>query len=90
MATHVVHMLANFIQLTAASMANTTRALVAREERRPLLGISGDSPSGTLANTENGSSGSDELHRLQLWRLYLSHFLSTWNTRTYEFAAVSV
>ena len=26
----------------------------------------------------------------QLTRLYLSHFLSTWNSRCYEYAAVSV
>lgn len=25
----------------------------------------------------------------QAWNLYTSHFLSTWNARTYEFAAVS-
>ena len=25
-----------------------------------------------------------------LWKLYLSHTLSTWNARTYEFAAVSL
>lgn len=25
----------------------------------------------------------------QIWGLYLSHFLSTWNARSYEFAAVT-
>ena len=30
------------------------------------------------------------LTRRQLWSLYLSHFLSTWNARGYEFAAVRV
>jgi len=28
--------------------------------------------------------------RDQAWNLYTSHFLSTWNVRGYEFAAVSV
>ena len=31
---------------------------------------------------------SDELTRKQAWCLYLSHFLSMWNSRMYEFAAV--
>jgi len=30
------------------------------------------------------------LSRLQAWNLYLSHALSTWNARGYEFAAVSL
>jgi hypothetical protein len=30
------------------------------------------------------------LRTSQLMRLYLSHFLSTWNSRCYEFAAVGV
>lgn len=29
------------------------------------------------------------LNKAQAWTLYLSHFLSTWNGRSYEFAAVS-
>lgn len=77
-------------------MANTNT--LPREERRPLFQRITDELSGDLpGNTENDSSGSDEvdsgfyeLGRMQLWRLYVSHFLSTWNTRTYEFAAVSV
>lgn len=31
----------------------------------------------------------EPLTRSQAWGLYVSHFLSTWNARTYEFAAVS-
>lgn len=30
------------------------------------------------------------LTRLGAWNLYISHALSTWNVRTYEFAAVSL
>lgn len=30
-----------------------------------------------------------DLNKTQAWALYLSHFLSTWNGRSYEFAAVS-
>lgn len=29
-----------------------------------------------------------EMNKAQAWNLYLSHFLSTWNGRSYEFAAV--
>ena len=29
------------------------------------------------------------LTKVQAWNLYMSHTLSTWNARTYEFAAVS-
>lgn len=54
--------------------------------------VSGHPP----GNTENDLySGGEvdpafcELDWTHLIRLYLSHFLSTWNTRTYEFAAVS-
>lgn len=28
------------------------------------------------------------MNRSQAWNLYVSHFLSTWNMRIYEFAAV--
>lgn len=31
---------------------------------------------------------STSLTRLGAWNLYISHALSTWNVRTYEFAAV--
>lgn len=34
-------------------------------------------------------SSSNELTRFGAWNLYLSHALSTWNARTYEFGAVS-
>lgn len=30
-----------------------------------------------------------DMNKSQAWNLYLSHFLSTWNGRSYEFAAVS-
>ena len=30
-----------------------------------------------------------EIPRSHLWLLYVSHSLSTWNMRSYEFAAVS-
>lgn len=40
-------------------------------------------PQSTPENERNGMS------RSQAYNLYTSHFLSTWNVRTYEFAAVS-
>ena len=42
---------------------------------------------------EDGEGGEDEVGdevtRGQAWCLYLSHFLSMWNSRMYEFGAVS-
>lgn len=35
-------------------------------------------------------AGKEGRAKKQLWRLYISHFLSTWNIRSYEFAAVSI
>lgn len=35
------------------------------------------------------SSSSSSLTKFGAWNLYLSHALSTWNGRTYEFGAVS-
>ena len=38
----------------------------------------------------DATNAQDEgMTRSQAWNLYTSHFLSTWNARTYEFAAVS-
>jgi len=37
---------------------------------------------------ERGREGTtDALSKKQLWGIYTTHFLSTWNTRSYEFAA---
>jgi iron-regulated transporter 1 len=50
----------------------------------------------TETETENGNGNrnssvkSESLSRSQAWNLYTSHLLSTWNARTYEFAAVSL
>ena len=38
---------------------------------------------------EDEGEGGDEVTRGQAWCLYLSHFLSMWNSRMYEFGAVS-
>ena len=38
---------------------------------------------------EDEVDGGDEVTRGQAWCLYLSHFLSMWNSRMYEFGAVS-
>ena len=38
---------------------------------------------------EGESEGGNEVTRSQAWCLYLSHFLSMWNSRMYEFGAVS-
>jgi len=38
---------------------------------------------------DEGSGDMEGLTRAQAMGLYVSHFLSTWNVRTYEFAAVS-
>ena len=38
----------------------------------------------------NAVEADEEIGTASLWKLYLSHTLSTWNARTYEFAAVSL
>jgi hypothetical protein len=38
----------------------------------------------------SSDTGANGMTRSQAHNLYTSHFLSTWNVRTYEFAAVSV
>ena len=56
-------------------------------ETSPLISATArDSASNALSPAE--AQGSAVLSRRQLWGLYLSHFLSTWNARGYEFAAV--
>ncbi|KAI9644897.1 hypothetical protein NHQ30_006931 [Ciborinia camelliae] len=39
-------------------------------------------------NSEMNLDTGMEMDRAQAWNLYLSHFLSTWNGRSYEFAAI--
>ena len=50
-----------------------------------LVGLLGEEPGEDAAPL----SQSDEVTNRQAWCLYLSHFLSMWNSRTYEFGAVS-
>ncbi|KAJ9602313.1 hypothetical protein H2200_013168 [Cladophialophora chaetospira] len=38
--------------------------------------------------TKHGLAHDDELTQGQAWCLYLSHFLSMWNSRTYEYGAI--
>jgi iron-regulated transporter 1 len=40
--------------------------------------------------TSSDEAGSKQMTKSQAINLYTSHLLSTWNVRTYEFAAVSV
>ncbi|TGO79228.1 hypothetical protein BELL_0039g00020 [Botrytis elliptica] len=49
--------------------------------------------SGSDSVSDDGDGDGDEgaemnLNKTQAWALYLSHFLSTWNGRSYEFAAI--
>jgi iron-regulated transporter 1 len=49
-----------------------------------------DGPISPLLVSESGSDNEfNGMTRSQAFNLYTSHFLSTWNVRTYEFAAVS-
>lgn len=47
------------------------------------------SVSSQLLDTSEEDEFVNGLTTSQAWNLYTSHFLSTWNVRTYEFAAVS-
>ena len=65
---------------------SNAQALRIREER-PLFQAHGlDDALSEESDTTTEAGLSSE----QLMRLYLSHFLSTWNSRCYEFAAVRV
>lgn len=46
-------------------------------------------PSEELRENGTDQAHSDAVTRAQAWCLYLSHFLSMWNSRMYEFSAVS-
>lgn len=67
-------------------------------ESEPLLQLGDDNsfqpgePSAASASIGSTDNDGEEvlLTKRQLWSLYLSHFLSTWNARGYEFAAVRV
>jgi iron-regulated transporter 1 len=48
-----------------------------------------DSRSGSEVGDADRERHARGLSREQAWSLFLSHFLSTWNGRCYEFAAVS-
>lgn len=56
-----------------------------RHEEQPLLQRS---PLDDVQLEADDATTEVELNNDQLMRLYLSHFLSTWNSRCYEFAAV--
>ncbi len=45
-----------------------------------------------VANRRDKDNGEEKvvIRRGVLWRLYISHFLSTWNMRSYEFTVVRV
>jgi hypothetical protein len=53
------------------------------EDASYLNSISTDADADDIENTASGS-----MTRAQVWNLYTTHILSTWNARTYEFAAV--
>lgn len=60
----------------------------ADEESESLLPATGTEDASDFNDIEDSSMGYS-LSRSQAWNLYTSHMLSTWNARTYEFAAVS-
>ncbi len=65
------------------------------QEERPLLQDwrieqSDRADSEEIHRERQSAAGGEVLTSAQLWGVYLSHFLSTWNSRCYEFAAVSV
>jgi hypothetical protein len=66
---------------------STLPIMTSPTETSPLISaVAHNSASDGLSPTE--AQGSVVLSRKQLWGLYFSHFLSTWNARGYEFAAV--
>ncbi len=43
----------------------------------------------TLLTSDDAEGNVEYMTKAQAWNLYTTHMLSTWNARTYEFAAVS-
>lgn len=70
------------------------------EEGEPLLPLTRETNNFTLHEDEDSSANDAQeteshenevvLTKRQSWSLYISHFLSTWNARGYEFAAVKI
>lgn len=73
---------------TMLTMAVHPREQQASDEHTPLLtdaeaaDLSGSTPQ------EYGNHGEDRLPARIAYRLYISHFLSTWNSRVFEFGAI--
>jgi hypothetical protein len=70
------------------------------EEGEPLLPLERETNNFAVHEDEDSSTNDTQeteshenevvLTKRQSWSLYLSHFLSTWNARGYEFAAVKI
>jgi len=54
-----------------------------------LQGSSFQEESSTSGRILADEASHEPMSKTQAWSLYTSHFLSTWNMRIYEFAAVS-
>ncbi|KAI9730582.1 MAG: hypothetical protein M1834_005823 [Cirrosporium novae-zelandiae] len=56
--------------------------------RSPLISEADVDVEDPLLQDVHNEADTSSLSRGQAWNLYTSHFLSTWNARTYEFAAI--
>lgn len=62
---------------------------MSREETATNDGDDENGPASPLVEGDDEHGSRVGMTRSQAFNLYTSHFLSTWNVRTYEFAAVS-
>lgn len=58
------------------------------DERRDHLELSSSPTNESEHGNEFAADRDDALTGSQAWCLYISHFLSMWNSRTYEYGAV--
>jgi len=70
----------------AAAPSRSIPELALIDEDTPLIRASNVVQDGL--GPQNSSDEPDPPTRAQLWNLYISHFLSMWNSRGYEFGAV--
>jgi iron-regulated transporter 1 len=82
-------MLGSDISTSVIGTSNGCREEEHEEEEETVLLNSRSGSEDELVGDADRERHAGGLSREQAWSLFLSHFLSTWNGRCYEFAAVS-
>lgn len=70
------------------AMLSTDSDSLENEANLPLIELTAPGVTASSPELQQDLQGRPEVSRHILRRLYVSHFLSTWNSRTFEFGAV--